>query len=710
MITARITFLALLLSLPLVAQESVLTLDRGQAYEFTWDGQNNGWVSRVYVTPKPQFSKKAITVTVKSIAAGSRTDPGLTGLFQVSLVQPSTPLVSFDILVPKNASVLPGTYQATLVFAAAQTEQTANVQLTIPSAILTGPPTFQLTRVLFWPFPVDNPKLEIWETSGKSPADVQARQTEPFASAEGQFGGQIQVDPGALVQDGHTTLNYTLHDDFPIGPVSAKIAISSHQSQAPLVIPVQVRTRLTRVVLLIIIITGLALGFFLRIVLKPKIETGEARKRAAEAYKNLADSNEIPDATFQEAVWKALSDLQKAVQAATATSVTIDAAITTAGEARQKALDNLQIRLKDAETKINQLAEVVTPAWILSGAMTELLTVAKERVEIANHFLKASDAVNALATVQSATDDLRTSLSKRTEDWRNSAAHLLRQFAGLKSLMQADRREECATSRKNLEDEAGKAKIDPAGDVAGIKTALEAAHGFTTMLSGFLRAAADDVRAGFAGMDDVIKDIALPKKELWADARNSTEALVTRLSSISPVTPAGWENVSLDSTSLLGQWRNALTSQKPDADGVATAFDAGNFELAATDLEKALDVRSVGTTLDDSASPEALDSVVASQPYSSPGDVSAPEPASTKATAPSLMPFAAFAVISSRELMNAKILQAVISGVALTLVGYLIFADKFVGTSGDLLSAFFWGFTTDIGVDALISAAKTKAG
>lgn len=140
MITARITFLALLLSLPLVAQESVLTLDRGQAYEFTWDGQNNGWVSRVYVTPKPQFSKKAITVTVKSIAAGSRTDPGLTGLFQVSLVQPSTPLVSFDILVPKNASVLPGTYQATLVFAAAQTEQTANVQLTIPSAILTGPP------------------------------------------------------------------------------------------------------------------------------------------------------------------------------------------------------------------------------------------------------------------------------------------------------------------------------------------------------------------------------------------------------------------------------------------------------------------------------------------------------------------------------------------------------------------------------------------
>jgi len=61
-----------------------------------------------------------------------------------------------------------------------------------------------------------------------------------------------------------------------------------------------------------------------------------------------------------------------------------------------------------------------------------------------------------------------------------------------------------------------------------------------------------------------------------------------------------------------------------------------------------------------------------------------------------------------RELTHAKALQAVISGVALTIVGYLIFADKFVGTSGDLLTAFFWGFTTDIGVDALITAAKAK--
>ena len=71
-------------------------------------------------------------------------------------------------------------------------------------------------------------------------------------------------------------------------------------------------------------------------------------------------------------------------------------------------------------------------------------------------------------------------------------------------------------------------------------------------------------------------------------------------------------------------------------------------------------------------------------------------------------PFAEFGATSLRQLMRAKFWQALISGVALTIVGYLIFADTFVGGSGDLLSAFFWGFSTDIGVDALIAAAKAK--
>ena len=714
MTTARILLVALLFPTALVAQETLLTVDRGQAYEFTWDRQNSRWVARVYVAPKPELRKTPIRVSLRSVAAGSRTDPGLTGLFQVSPVQPDPPLASFDILVPvpKGASVPPGTYQATLIFTAAKAQETANIQMTVPSAALTGPSTLQLTRVLFSPFDEDNPKLEIWETSGKSPADVQARQTEPFAGSDSQCGGQIRIDPATVSQDCNATLNYKLDDDFPMGAVSTKVTISSHQLQAPLVIPVQVRTRLTRAVLLIIIIVGLALGFLMRMVLQPRIETGEARKRAFEADRNLAESEGIPDTEFQGQIIKARSKLQGATQATTATSATIGAAITAAEAARQIAFENLQTRLKEAETKTNELAGVVTPAWTLPADIAETLTAAKEGVETAKRFLKVSDAGKALEAIQSAGEVLRTSLLVRTVAWGDSAARLLQQLAGLELLIQAERREKCAAARKALDDEVDKAKIDPQADASGLKAALEAVDRFTTALPRFVRTAADDVSATFAGMDEVIKDIALPKKELWDGARESTTKFIDELNSIRPEPSSRWDNIDLEARQLLARWRNALESQKPQADAVASAFDAGKYQSAARELEKALRVRVPGTTLDKAAAPLVREiEVTARPPYTSPAAVAAPEPAGGQAVATRIeppKPFTAFGATSLRELMHAKAWQAVISGVALTIVGYMIFADKFVGTSGDLLTAFFWGFTTDIGVDALITAAKAK--
>ena len=61
-----------------------------------------------------------------------------------------------------------------------------------------------------------------------------------------------------------------------------------------------------------------------------------------------------------------------------------------------------------------------------------------------------------------------------------------------------------------------------------------------------------------------------------------------------------------------------------------------------------------------------------------------------------------------RDLLFAKAIQWIISAIGLAIVGYLLFADKFTGTSGEMLTAFFWGFTTDIGLDSLVSAAKPK--
>jgi hypothetical protein len=213
-------------------------------------------------------------------------------------------------------------------------------------------------------------------------------------------------------------------------------------------------------------------------------------------------------------------------------------------------------------------------------------------------------------------------------------------------------------------------------------------------------------------MDAVIKDIPLTEQELWDEARKSTQNFVADLRKTGVKEFPHGENLGEQTAQLLALWLKALVAQKPDADAVKTAFEAGKFQAAARALETALGVASAGKTMGDTeVALTGPAEVAALQSYAGPKDVAAPQPAGAQAAAPDIESpelFEAFGAVSFRGMIRAKALQTIISGVALTIVGYLIFADKFVGTSGDLLSAFFWGFTTDIGVDALIVAAKSK--
>ena len=708
----RMLFAALLLPSVLAAQESLLTLDRGHAYEFTWDRQNSRWVARIYVTSKPELRKNPIKVSLQSVAFGSRTDPGLSNLFHVATVQAGPPLTSFDILSGGNAPVLPGTYQATLNFAAGKTSQTANVQMTVPAAVLSTPSSLQLTRVRLSPFPDLNPELEIWETSGLSPASVQARQTDPFAASENQYGGQILIDPASVSPDGHANLSYRLRGGFPLGTVAAKISISSHQLQAPLVIPVQVRTRLTGLILAGIIVVGLVLGFLMRMVLKPLIEIGEARQRAREADRSLQQLLRKPDAKFQEQIKTAISELEQAARADVATTATIANAIKAAEEAGQKALDDLKAEMQTAETEINELAQIVTPAWSLPAEMAKALTAPTQAIEKAKGLLKESDARQARDTIQSASKDFRAALQQLTQTWSDRATRLVTQLDSLKQLMEEERRERYSTAWKALCDTVASVLIDPRANVAGLNAALEGVHRFEKTLPEFVSKAAEDLWATFTAMDAVIGPIDLPEqgKGLWNEAKKSTKEFVAGLKKIAGESP-GWENLEQQAQRLRAQWRDALVSEVKDAGAITTEFEACKYEAAALALGKALGVGPAGTSLGDrEGAVRKIPGAATPESYAGPEDVRVPPSEGTPAAAPPIEPpdFAAFGRISERKLRQAKLLQWSISGMALTIVGYLIFADKFVGSSGDLLSAFFWGFTTDIGVDALITAAKPK--
>jgi hypothetical protein len=142
------------------------------------------------------------------------------------------------------------------------------------------------------------------------------------------------------------------------------------------------------------------------------------------------------------------------------------------------------------------------------------------------------------------------------------------------------------------------------------------------------------------------------------------------------------------------------------APAVAAAFDGFDFRKVGRELETALQVPAVThAPADVVASDDGGAAFDLALPVSASALAEPQRPPAPAAAPGSLLPF----IERTREqLLRDTVLQWALSATALTFVGYLIFADKFVGTNADLMAAFFWGFTTDIGVDALVSAAKSK--
>src|SRR5581483_1804295 len=217
----------------------------------------------------------------------------------------------------------------------------------------------------------------------------------------------------------------------------------------------------------------------------------------------------------------------------------------------------------------------------------------------------------------------------------------------------------------------------------------------------------------FGSMDAVVGPITLPKLALWHQAQEATLEFTEKLKAQSIDNYGQKGKLQPSPGQLLNIWHDALMLQRPDAQEVEAAFDQGQYEAAAKALQKALNVPAGGASLDEMQ--PLLEESVLSFAGQYPQAPQATEAAANlpPAEAPHIEVPPELGALEKKtlgQLLRDQALQNVLSFVALTVVGYLIFADKFVGTNGDLLSAFFWGFTTDIGLDALITAGKSRQG
>jgi hypothetical protein len=337
---------------------------------------------------------------------------------------------------------------------------------------------------------------------------------------------------------------------------------------------------------------------------------------------------------------------------------------------------------------------MLPPAWMSA------LDQAKVSARFAAESLAASNEGAARAAVDAALTGLQKLISEQSvyiEIRRIKAVfHQIARAAGDSSADFAKAVDQLDTSPPS--------PLSP--ETKSIRSAVECMDQIGRSLRALTLSAVDLIRMVFVSLDQAMRRANVPEPAAWATARTATDEFSSRVERMSTGMLSAAAEFARETESLLATWSSAILQQSA-AEPVKKALTSSDFlgAVAAVLRDERMDSREESAVSPVNATSARAAVLVtpepspAAQPLSSPfaGDIEMLEQVESLKTR------------NFRQWLFAKALQWVFASAALAVVGYLIFADKFIGTDADLTTAFMWGFTTDIGVDALIAAAKPKA-
>jgi hypothetical protein len=669
------------------------------------------WAARIYVTPK--IVPEAITVSIRGIASGPRSDPRLSELVAVRRIPEHGPISAFDVMTRDGADISRGVYDILLNVAATsrEPEQTLTIQVTVPAAALKQPPGLVLFQVLglFGAPSVLSPPLLVSETGRVSPASLQIVQQSPFSDDTGSYDGQLKFD-SVTMQAGKTVqIPYTIRGTFPLGSAKSSLSVTAPELDSPISIPVEVRTRRTRLLLLIVIVLGLALGFLMRTALKQRIQFGEAREKALELAKKLEQEREdVPDVDFGARVDRALRTLLLVVESS---RIDNTPKLTDAAGAAEKSLADaqadLQRRASETADELKAMMLVAKTSWRLPGRILAELQNAVTALITAQELNKTQNPAGARQLLDTTRESLARAIFGYATSFKEDIPDFENFFTRATTLLSPTQREafsSAISSMTTLSNQIQDRSEDDGTDT--LKSVLIAENDSidsVRRIMAMLRLGTLETLRTIEG--SLLAKQQVPGKE-WKIAEKTTTDFMELLRSTAedPVAAGLAEKVQ----ELFSAWRQAFQHQDVKK-GAAEIAGNGDLIGAANLIQEPREtVQGSRVASEELRVVAAWDSITLeaageTRPVSEPVLFESFYPRRRKQLTTEVLE-----ANTLRQLLRARGLMTGLSAIGLALVGYLLFADKFVGTSGDLMTAFFWGFTSDIGLDALITAATTK--
>lgn len=754
----RIKFLALLILIALAVIPA--TAQQAENPLFQVNGEVSHEISnlkdedvvRVPITLQPGVT--GVTPKLFSITLGKRSDQSLVQYFTPKMeeTKEGASQVPTFLITINTKSLEQGTYSLNFDFtpataapratpakrptkksagqpaaATATKHQFLKVDLVLAEGTLAAPGTLVVEQVVnFWGWwSVADPKLALTEISGHKTRlnNVKIVQSVIPAGENEATDQRLTFKTIDTIDPADTGLSaVTLSGGFPIGKTKGTALISSPQMKTPVALSFEVRSRLWRGYIVLVMFVGLVLGFLTRTWARRRIELQEAQLKAIAVADTLErELGTRPDANFHDTVRPAVEALKIVIR----DGGDLTAAVTRANNALTAALNTLERDRAVAQSTLNSLrrlvplrpslpedfaATVQLDAQVLTGIASEI-----ERNDV-------STAVDHLEETHAA---IAQAVSNVQPEWGNNARSFYELVQNLAILLPSTQSTAITAEINSAFEELSKLPmIDQTSSVDDLLTMLTQVRNLNQRLNSILQRFIDlfgtstnTLQMQFSGKK--------PDPAAITDLLTKLDGIQKNLSRWSETPQASAKDFDAAIEDAKSAWQVALLSQLQSAkEPVLTAATTTKELLTNNEFWKAAMFVSnflrqnaaskdpiFGDPTPKVAAPEMDFVFTGGIPF-----LLQPERTDTvtifsnvreKTLVPSLD---SLRVQSIWALMWARRFRFLVSLILIIAFGYLLFADKFEGTAMDLAAIFAWAFGTDITVDAAIQATQKVKG
>jgi hypothetical protein len=524
------------------------------------------------------------------------------------------------------------------------------------------------------------------------PGDCSDDPAAPDRQAVAQPATSPQLGPGQS-----RCLDYKAVGAFPWGPQVQAYSLTSPELAAPVPITFDVRTRLHRAYVLLYVLLGVLVGLVVKVILQRRIERGTARDLALELEDEVrADLAKHPDAVFQRAIDDPLTALANAVAADSVEAMT--AARTALDTAWRAAVTDLGVRRTSAQQLIDRLRSVAETDWDVPAAPRDVIARVRDDTTRSRELLASERVSAAMEAATAAIKDASERMSAAIPDWQDGVVDVLASIASSPMGMSPAVAGVATTASNEARLRIGSTKLSPLASADQLVAAL-------VSITDETRAARRCVRAVTRELEQELDRVAATfgkPREQFGDGAAAVNAVKQALGNAIDRPDGGQELARTALTALDNAWRAAFESvggtnlSKPVADLLEEKRDEEAATTLATELRGAADQPTLA------ARRGSLPAVAADDPTAPVRTFETRTPFSDERA-----PLAVLRARTRMEVAQAKLLQSSTVALLAGLVGYGLFAPKFVGDFQDFVIVFFWAFGLELSADAIARLAPT---